>query len=395
MVFPAHLNDMNANEQPRQPAGAPRASGGQWKGLTQREAGIDLTGEPATEETDQSQESELRQGLSLARQRAIGAGANVPATFSDDPLTGLQTIDPGEWWDDHAAVAEWRDGWAGKGAAFPKMPVDWTPTRTGGSADTGLRRTHRRTYEGNGFRLRMPSAASVRSFADVNRGAFDVPVEATNAEGQTITAWVRAVRHRGGGWSISGLGFGGSTDAQVSEAVASVLEARRPTLALRQAGDLLEKHRLRLEANGQRLQEVRSGWISGVGYDDIDRIMIMRTKPRTTKAGQPRPGVTYGNHVSRDVFEQLVASEQPGAIFNRLVRGTPGQIVATCVRCRRSYPAARQHDCPAALAQPGRAGVVDDPNLGRRSALRGIRRRRRVRNVGQESPGDTGSQPTS
>ena len=217
---------MKASEQPRIPAGAPRSTGGQWATVTRREAAVDLSED---------------------REAATAAGEHVPAIFT----TGDDRPDhqAGRWWETQASLAEW----AGEGAAFPKMPDDWTPRRTGGTADSGLRHTHRMTYTSNGFALRMPSATSIRSFSAANRGAFDIPVDATDEHGRSITAWVRAVQHKPGHWSVSGLGFGGVTDAKVSEAVASVLESRRPTRALRQAGDLIEKHRQRLADQGETL----------------------------------------------------------------------------------------------------------------------------------------------
>lgn len=349
---------MNVIEQPRQPVGAPRSSGGQFREAMRREASLDLSED---------------------REQAIAAGGHVPATFTTERGPGTA----GAWWDHHASVAEW----AGEGAAFPKMPGDWTPQRAGGASDSGLRRTHRMTYEGNGFALRMPSAASVRSFAATNRGAFDLPVQATDAQGREITAWVRAVQHRPGSWSVSGLGFGGTTDAQVSEAVASVLESRRPSAALRTAGDLIERHRQRTADRGQQLHSLRSSWISAVGYDDIDKLMIMRTRSRTDARGMRRPDRTYGSMVERDVFEALRASDNPGTIFNRCVKGSPGQMVQTCGSCGRSCAASRTHTCPVEVetVQPP-IGV--DQSHGRASALRGIRRRRRGRQGAQPVPAD-------
>ena len=197
---PAHQGGMKASEQPRIPAGAPRSAGGQWAAATRREAAVDLSED---------------------REAAIASGEHVPAIFTTGDRAGERAD---RWWDTQASLAEW----AGEGAAFPKMPGDWTPRRTVGSADSGLRRTHRITYSGNGFSLRMPSATSIRSFSAAGRGAFDIPVDATDERGRAITAWVRAVQHKPGHWSVSGLGFGGVTDAKVSEAVASVLESRRP-----------------------------------------------------------------------------------------------------------------------------------------------------------------------
>lgn len=338
---------MTASEQPRIPAGAPKSTGGQWAAAPRREAAVDLSED---------------------REAAIAAGEPVPAIFA----TGDSGHAPDRWWDTQASIAEW----AGEGAAFPKMPGDWTPQRTGGTADTGLRRTHRMTYEGNGFTLRMPSATSIRSFSAAGRGAFDIPVEATDEHGRCITAWVRAVQHKPGHWSVSGLGFGGATDAKVSEAVASVLESRRPTAAVRQAGDLIEKHRQRLADRGESLQPVRSGWIAAVGYSDADRIVMMHTQARTNAAGLHVPGRTYATQVPPEVFEELQTADRPGAVYNRLVKGRPGQMVASCGRCGRTYAASRAHDCPALIADHTQPVDGLDETPGRRAALRGLRRRR-------------------
>ena len=268
---------MNASAQPRIPAGAPKSAGGQWAAATRREAAVDLSED---------------------REAALASGEPVPAIFT----TGDRVSERADrWWDTQASIAEW----AGEGAAFPKMPGDWTPRRTVGTADSGLRRTHRMTYSGNGFSLRMPSATSIRSFSAAGRGAFDVPVDAVDERGRAITAWIRAVQHKPGHWSVSGLGFGGVTDAKVSEAVASVLESRRPTRALRQAGDLIEKHRQRLADRGEELQRVRSSWIAAVGYSDVDRILLMQTRAGANPRGDHVPSRTYGTHVSRESFVVL------------------------------------------------------------------------------------------
>ena len=95
---------MNSFERPRQPAGAPESTGGQWRQVVRLEAGIDLSDD---------------------RVSAIEAGEYTPATFTTERPSPAS----GPWWDDHASVAEW----AGEGAAFPKMPGDWTPRRTGGT----------------------------------------------------------------------------------------------------------------------------------------------------------------------------------------------------------------------------------------------------------------------
>ncbi len=357
---------MNAAEQARHPAGAPRHLGGQWREHARPEADVDL---------------------SLGRERAVAAGEPVPAVYTTETMSAHV----GDWWDAQASVAEW----AGKGAAYPKMPGDWTPQRTGGTADTGRRRTHRMTYTGNGFALRMPSATSIRSFADSNPGAFDIPIEATNGDGRSITAWVRAVRHGRCSWAVSGLGFGGGTDAQVSEAVASVLEARRPSAAVRQAGDLIEKHRQRLADAGVVTENVRSSWIAAVGYDTIDGLLIMRTRPRTTKDGVQHAGRSYGSLVPRAVFDELRASDQPGMIFNAMVKGNPGVMVETCPTCNRTHARSRKHTCPTRLATMSKPPTTDvpDQSSGRRAAVRGIHRRRarRGQRVDRAGPEQTRS----
>ncbi len=206
-------------------------------------------------------------------------------------------------------------------------------------------------------------------------------MEATNADGRQITAWVRAVRHGPGSWSVSGLEFGGTADAQVSEAVASVLESRRPTMALRAAGDLVEKHRQRLADLGVMLGAVRSSWIAAVGYSDTDGLLTMQTRTKTDADGHPVLPRTYGSHVPREVFEQLAASDRPGTIYNRLVKGHPSQLVKSCRRCGRVYAASRSHVCGQVINDDRTLPPQSvDEATGRRSALGGIRRRRGLHN---------------
>lgn len=89
----------------------------------------------------------------------------------------------------------------------------------------------------------MPSATAIRGFAErTGQGAtFDVTVSG-KVDGKELTGWARVRQTSPGVWSARILG---EPESPLGEAVSSVLEARRVTHALRNAGDLVQRHRKR------------------------------------------------------------------------------------------------------------------------------------------------------
>lgn len=322
---------------PRVPAGV--REGGQFAAAARPEADVDLLG--AAERLEARHESLLAEGFVPA----------VATPARDDPSS---TRGRDRWWADHFVTGEYR----ADGSGYPQMP-DEAGDGADGRSLTGTRRVPRMRYEGAGVTLRMPAAAAVRRFATDERTTFDVPVsaEVLDEAGRphTVAGWVRVAKGPAGGWSARGLGFV-DDDEQVAEAVAAVLEARRPSMALRQAGDLLARARERAARQGAELVHVDSSWVDAVGYDQATGLMATRTKT----------GALYGHHVSRATFEAVARAGSPGARFNELVKGHPRAAVANCTSCGRFYSEVAGHTCPIAPAAPSAAPIAQ--NLAARRA---------------------------
>lgn len=266
------------------------------------------------------------------RRAALAANGFVPAVARSSVVDPASTSFADEWWAEHFIYGEYNHG----EGSVPKLPDDNTPSMTFGSALSGHRRTHRMKYEGAGVVVRMPSATAIRRFGTgAGHKAFDVPVSVTRPDGSTASGWVR-VTGQDYTWDAHAMGFNefASDEPAISEAVASILEARRPTVALRQAGNLLAKHQERLSQRGVTPAKVDSAWIEGVGYDSNSSMMVMTTNGRS-----------YGYRVTRDTFEAVRGAHSVGAVFNRLVRRKADTVPVTgCINCGRVYTGGR-HSC--------------------------------------------------
>lgn len=143
-----------------------------------------------------------------------------------------------QWWDRQFQAAEYQPD----GAGYAMMPDDYTPKFTEGGSLSGHRRTHRILYKGAGVALRMPSATAIERYSTETGLTFGVPVSAA-FPGGTVTGSVRVTHNGAGLWSESSNGFTPELAAYVCEGVSAILEARRPSMGLKQAGDLLERDR--------------------------------------------------------------------------------------------------------------------------------------------------------
>src|SRR5699024_8693653 len=157
------------------------------------------------------------------------------------------------------------------------MPDDYTPSQTSGRAMSGRRRTHRMAYTTGGVALRMPSRTAINRFAAETKGdTFDVPVAASLPSGDVQT-WVRLTRHGPGQWEATALGMDGDGRASErigrSEAVAATMEGRAAALKPQSFGDLIERRKKKIAESGFTMDQVRSGWISSVGYDSAAGVM--------------------------------------------------------------------------------------------------------------------------
>lgn len=340
---------MNTTPQPRQPIGVP--AGGQWADREHAESEIMLGAETARSQTASGAYDDAE------RHRAMLEHGYVPPTFSpalDDPRTTRQRR---PWWDQHFVSGEHRSDDAG----YPKMPDDYTRSKSGGRALSGHRRTHRMAYSAPGVTLRMPSASACKRYAAETGSTFDVPVSAVEESGKSLSGWVRVTNTGPGSWSAQGLGFGGYTDAKVSEALSSVLEARRPSRGLVQTGDLLQRHRERVAAHGAELSTVTPGWVSAVGYDEDEGLMVTQTSR----------GDVYGHQVDQDSYDAVRGGYSPGRAFNQLVKGSPRAQVAQCEHCGRFHAATTSHSCPPDATMPPDSGGKES-NLAARTRARQV-----------------------
>jgi hypothetical protein len=300
-------------------------TGGQFATKVRAESGLDLV------ETPPQTPAQPFAEFIAARQAAISNGY-VP------PLAHSYATDPGssahrrEWWDKSFLAAEYGDA---KGE-YPHMPDDYTPSHGLGNSIEGNRRTHRMAYRGAGVTLRMPSATSIKAFAKETPGhTFDVPVSATHPNGQ-VAGWVRVTVASDGSWATRGLGFSGADAAYVSEAVQCVLSSRRPSRALAETGDILERRRERAAHIGAKATPVVSGWVRSVGYDKATSTMVM-----TTAANQ------YGYRVPSHIYQDLATSKTPGKVFNQSIKGKAARIeVDQCPKCSRFTADGATHRCP-------------------------------------------------
>ncbi len=340
--FAALCNGMRSNFTPnRVPPGVP--TGGQFAPTSRPEAtGIELVDNDQGRAPDGARGVELEAFLADRRERIRAGGYVQPAAAPRAGIDPRSSAYLQEWWEAEHATAEYGH----EAGAYPQMPDDYTPSRGIGNALSGRRRTHRMAYAGAGVSMRMPSVTSIRRYAselaasEGGQVTFDVPVTAEYPGGE-VTGWVRVTRSQDGTWATRGLGFSKESSAYVAEAVQCVLAARRPTRALVETGDLLERRRQRAAAIGTTLAEVRSSWIKAAGYDKATGTMVLTTATHE-----------YGYRVPAEVFSRVTTARQPGGVFNQLVRGRATRVeVRQCERCQRFSADMAAHRCPPREAQ--------------------------------------------
>ena len=302
----------------RVPKGVP--TGGQFAEGRRDEVMVDI-----------GSDDELRSVIAERRSALLGKGWLQPAAVSA-ALDIHTSAHRAEWWDRNFVLAEY-DNTHGD---YPQMPDDYTPSMTAGRSIAGNRRTHRMCYRGAGMAVRMPSVTSVRRFAkESGSTTFDVPVSAVHPGGE-VTGWVRVTRGADGSFAVRGLGFSQTDSAYVAESVQCLLEARRPSRALAEVGDILERRRSRAAALGARVEPVRSGWVEKLGYDKATGTMVMTTGARR-----------YGYDIPIDTYREVASSRSPGRVFNRLVKNRSTRIeVNECPNCHRIHVATVEHRCP-------------------------------------------------
>ncbi len=319
---------IQTSKQPRQPIGIPIA--GEYTFRTKEAADLKLAKQRTLD--------------TLVERRALFEGAGyVPPTVITAFNDPSSSSNRGEWWDRGFVAAEY----ATDGKSYAQMPDDNTPSNTRGRALSGNRRTHRMLYRNGDIQVRMPSATAIKRFSQDNGNpTFDVPVSVTLGDGSPAQGWVRVTKTGPHTWTTTTLGGGGESADKIAEAVASVLESRRPSTALVGVGDLLEKHKARQAAAGFEMKPVRSTFLDRVGYDDVTGVMATEIN-----------GKLYAHRTSKDVFEKLVASQRPGSVYNALVKKSDSAGAAQCEKCGRFYNATLAHTCPTTHKAPDGLGA--------------------------------------
>lgn len=292
-----------------------------------------------------------------ARREQLTAMGFVPAQHLNaalgDPRYAGDDQQRETWWGAEKALAEY----GRPGGDYRQMPDNYTPSRTLGRGTFGLRRTYRMHYEGAGVSLRMPSATSIRRFEAEKPGkSIVVPVTAQTPHGD-VTGWVRLTKGAGNTWEARAGGFGDDAAgveraADMAEAVQCVMESRRVTTALRNAGSLPERRRQRLAAEGEKTvmhPVTSSSFIKGIGYNQAAGAVAVDIR-----------GTTYGYSASPQQMEQFIGNAEQhgwGHAYNEMVKKRlPRAEISACPKCGASSAPHLAHRCRVAPVAGGATG---------------------------------------
>lgn len=282
------------------------------------------------------------------RLAALAGEGYVPA--KSELRDGGRRLTAKEFWEKSAYLADYQE----EGKEVHRMPDDWTKAKLAGDSSSGHRRTVLRTYKGAGIELRMLSATSIKEFVKaINGEVLDIPVEVKDASGKTLQSWVRAVKTGSGEWQTTTLGeHGASTGGhRAAEAVAAVLEARRPTVALEEVGNLLDRRRTKSARIGilSTGKSLFGGACKNIAYDSITKILSVNYV-----------GKVVGRYVEPHIARQFITSTDPLRTLNTLLRPATHVWVRECPDCTRRYAAAAKHTCPTNL-ETCSAGTLTTP----------------------------------
>lgn len=272
--------------------------------------------------------------LLLDRRRQLQDRGYLPAVATWSTATSARSAEGIEDWHEQARRN------ASVGSGYPLMPDDYVPGRQDkahGRSAGGNLRVPRRLYEGGGLAVRMYDVSTIRQFASDSDGTFEMPIELEGQAGNSIIGHVRVTKNGPGQWSVEPLGFPPNVSWRASEAVTSILESRRPAHALRDAGDLLERHRQRLAKAGAAMETDRlnSSWVRGVGYNRASEEMVIQLGDRT-----------YGYRVDESIYRAVRESSSVGGQYNALVKHNAARVpVQQCPDCRRWFNEDRGHQC--------------------------------------------------
>lgn len=241
------------------------------------------------------------------------------------PASSTRNID--QWWD-----RAFDTGAYNHRGTVPHMPDDYTPARTSGRALSGRRRTHRMRYCVADGQVRMPSRTSVLAFMDeTDSHSVDVPV-VYSAHGTDVSAWVCVTRNADGSIEARTRGADGRTDLLIAESVSASLERRH--VEVTSVDDLYERRQARRALYGTTAAPMGPSFITGADYDET-------THRLTIAIGEN----AYQYTVDPATYRRLAESPRPGAVYNRLVKGTGESTkLRQCGVCGRY--ANDRHVCP-------------------------------------------------
>lgn len=317
--------------------------GGQYTYGRQAEASISLMPEPKTDDNKVGLQPEpaapdklvIEPSFGHSRAELLASKGYVPAVST----TKLEENEARDWWDKHETLGEYGE----RNRSVMRMPNNATPNKTPGRGDDGSRMTHRRTYEGDGVSIKMPSVTAIRRTSrENNEATMAVPVLYKDAQGNEVECDVHVTQFAPGQWHVTTKGVNdGDQAARIAESVQASLEARRISSALHGV-DWAERRRQRNAAEGSVLHPLpnNSTFVSGIAYNKADGLLVMQMGKKQ-----------YGYHVDRNVYEQMLQSTSPGRVYNEIVRkqakATGGSVaVHQCEQCKRFTSASQQHRCP-------------------------------------------------
>jgi hypothetical protein len=210
------------------------------------------------------------------------------------------------------------------------------------------RHSHRMTYSGEDVSLLMPSVSAVKRYSQGQSpdGPFDIPVTA-NFNGGQIDGFVRVVTDGKGRWATMPIGFPREQAGTVAESVHCLLEARRPSRALAETGDIMERRRRRRAETGAHLEPVKSTWIKAAGYDHASGVMLMAVESKGSEK-------VYAYRASLEDYLRVVEDPVPGRVFNKSIRMSHPRVDASrCSKCHNVFVTDR-HRCAIEMNAPGR-----------------------------------------
>ncbi|MGP4994571.1 hypothetical protein [Glutamicibacter ardleyensis] len=317
--------------------------GGQYTYGRQAEANVSLSQAPVSSGDEVGYQPEptattpliIEPTFGNKRAELLASKGYVPAISTNQ----LQENEARDWWDKHETLGEYGE----RNRSVMRMPNNATPNKTPGRGDGGTRMTHRRTYEGGGVSVKMPSVTAIRrASAETNDVTMAVPVLYQDDQGNSLECDVHVTQSAPGQWHVTTKGVEDpAQSARISESVQASLEARRITGALHNV-DWAERRRQMHASEGSVLHPLpnNSSFVSGMSYNNASGLLVM-----------DMGGRQYGYHVDRNVYEQMIQSSTPGKVYNELIKKRAktnggGVAVQQCGTCKRFTSATEQHRCP-------------------------------------------------